>query len=582
MRQNLRLLTILMLFATHSFSQAPMFKWAKAMAGNQPALGYSIVTDNNGNVYTAGVFSGTVDFNPGPGTFYLTAGNSRSGFVSKLDSNGQFLWAKSIISSCFFTCSGTYGIATDNLGNAYVTGAFSETTDFDPGSGAHILPRDEGGPFVLKLGPAGNFLWVRSFKGVYPFASHGYAITADAAGNTYTTGMFGQTVDFDPGPGVYMLESNGPTPDAFVVKLDASGNFVWAKKTGTTRLELPYAICLDNHGNLYTTGRFGGSGYSPDPNFTALGFSFPAEHDSVFVWKMDNSGNTQWTKFFRNDSSSESKDVFVDADGHIYTTGRFYGTIDFDPGPATYNLTSLGVADVFISKLDANGNFVWVKRLPSSPTWSYIWSNSESLVVDKAGNIYLIGTLAGYLDFDPGNGINMLTASGYWDIFLLKLDASGNFLWASQIGNTGYDYGLDLAIDQKNNIYATGGFSGTVDFDPGAAVFNMTTPLSAMGMYALKLKDTTSIQWPVSPCRISEATKIYPNPCSRSLFINKERTTCTVTMNVYDILGRRVVRNKLLQDGLNELPVFGLPAGTYFYEFISGGGTLLTGKFVKS
>src|SRR5205814_1679548 len=126
-----------------------------------------------------------------------------------------------------------------------------------------------------------------------------------------------------------------------------------------------------------------------------------------------------------------------------YTTGVFSGTADFDPGPGTFLLNSAGGRDSFISKLDASGNFVWAKSIGGAYE-----DVGHSIAVDVSGNVYTTGWFYGMVDFDPGEKIYNLTSAGYLDIFVSKLDASGNFVWAKNIGGpSALAYGESITID---------------------------------------------------------------------------------------------------------------------------------------
>ena len=128
---------ILLIFSlTHAAfvlnAQTPNFKWAKQMGGG----GSSITLDALGNVFMTGGFSGTVDFDPGPGTFNLSSAGSNDIVIQKLDSSGNFIWAKSLGGS---EGDGSLSITADASGNVYTTGWFIGTADFDPGTGAFLL-----------------------------------------------------------------------------------------------------------------------------------------------------------------------------------------------------------------------------------------------------------------------------------------------------------------------------------------------------------------------------------------------------------------------------------------------------------
>jgi PKD repeat protein len=276
--------------------------------------------------------------------------------VSKLDSSGNFVWAKRM--------GGTghedwgMGIAVDRAGNVHTTGTFEGTVDFDPGSGTYNLTSAGGTEiFVSKLDSSGDFVWAKRMGGtVWEWA---FGIAVDRDGNVYTTGEFGGTVDFDPGPGTYNLERVDGGGDVFVSKLDSSGDFVWAKSMGGTDVDRGRAIAVDGAGNVHTTGTFKGTAdFDPGPGTYNL---MPAGDREIFVSKLDSSGDFVWARGMGGTGDEDvvgadgwGHGIAVDSAGNVYTGGDFDGTADFDPGPGTYNLTSAGYDDIFVSKLDGS------------------------------------------------------------------------------------------------------------------------------------------------------------------------------------------------------------------------------------
>lgn len=475
------LFNICLMICSFSFLNAQTnFQWAKNMGSNSTDFGHAIAVDASGNAYTTGYFSGTADFDPGAGTYTLTSNGSNDIFVSKLDLNGNFVWAKKI--------GGTgndigRAIAIDGAGNISVTGSFFGTTDFDPNAGVtNLTSAGSNDIFVLKLNPAGNLVWAKNFGGTQD--DKGYAIATDVSGNVFTTGYFMNTADFDPAATTYTMNGFGGNEDAFVSKLDASGNFVWAKQfngtAGSPQL-FGNGITLDASGNAYISGSFTGN-VDFDPGVST--YTITAINMDAFITKLDGSGNFIWTKTVGGTGGSNTSNaITVDAANNVYTTGYFDLTTDFDPGAGSFPLTSFGGVDIFILKLDPSGNFTWAKKMGGPQG-----DQGKSIVVSNTGDVYTSGYFNTSGDFDPGAGTYTLTSLGGNTAFVSKLDASGNFIWANGFGYSS-SVGFGLALSSVFDLYLTGNFSQTTDFDPGSGVYNLT-PTGGSGnddIFVLKL-----------------------------------------------------------------------------------------------
>jgi hypothetical protein len=188
-----------------------------------------------------------------------------------------------------------------------------------------------------------------------------------------------------------------------------------------------------------------------------------------------------WAKAFGGDQLDETHSVVVDDAGNVYAVGNFSSTVDFDPGNGVYELTSNGSYDVFILKLDVNGNFVWAKAAGGTNT-----DFAAAVTLDAAGNVHVTGSYYATIDIDPGDGITTITSEGHEDGFILKLDNDGNFIWGKSFGGTDQkDIGKSIAVDDDGNVYTTGSFWWIADFDPGPQDY-IITPGNAYAMFILK------------------------------------------------------------------------------------------------
>jgi hypothetical protein len=252
MKKAITLIYILTTF--YSLAQSSSVQWAKSIGGTQHDYGNFASSDASGNIYTIGYFEGTMDFDPGPGVTNLTSLGNEDIFILKLNATGNFVWAKRIGGTLSDV---SFCMKVDPSGDIYATGSFKGTVDFDPGTGVVNLSSTNSDIFILKLNSAGNFLWAKDIGGTS--GSEGYSINTDASGNIFVTGSFNGTLDFDPNAGVYNLTSTGNEGDLFILKLNATGNFVWAKQLAGVSYANAYSIGLDGSGNSYTTGFFDGT-----------------------------------------------------------------------------------------------------------------------------------------------------------------------------------------------------------------------------------------------------------------------------------------------------------------------------------
>lgn len=376
-------------------------------------------------------------------------------------------------------------IYVDPSGNVFSSGDFKGITDFDTGPSVFTLSASSAGDiFILKQDNSGNFIWAKGFTGIGGGSeSSGLSILTDPTGNIYLTGIFQGIVDFDPGASSYTLASNG-NQDIFILKLDPNGNFIWAKGMGNMGSDGGSKLVLDASGNILCVGSFQGT-VDFDPNVGT--YNLTVGNLGAFVLKLTSSGNFIFAKSF--DSASGSSMV-LDASGNIYCTGYFEGTADFDPSAGTYSLTTIANRDVYALKLNSAGNFVWAKNISCSSGYPF----GYDIKLDPTGNVYLSGSISGTADFDPGVGQYTVTATALWDIFVLKLDNSGNFIWAKTC-NSGF--GLSLQLDNANNIYVSGYYTGSpTDFDPGIGTYTLATVFSA-DIFVLKLSDQGNFIWAV-------------------------------------------------------------------------------------
>ena len=380
-------------------------------------------------------------------------------------------------------------------------------------------------------------------------------IKVDALGNVLTTGYYSYVADFDPGPltytlGVSVTNSGG----IFVSKLDAAGNFVWAKAVANnSNSNLGLGIDVDASGNVYTTGYFFNTlDFDPSPStYTLTSFG---SYD-IYVSKLDVLGNFVWAKQMGGTAGDQGNGIAVDGTGNVYTTGGYEATADFDPGVGTYTF-NVATNGTFVSKLDALGNFVWAKKFTGGN------DAGSCIALDAYKNIYISGSFIFPMYLNSSSGLITLTSSGSQDVFVLRIDSLGNLINGKSFGSSTGDYGNAIAVDASNNVYTTGSFQSTVDFDPDATTYTLSASFVDAFISKISILNTTNIH---SFSKNNSIFNIYPNPTTGEFNIDiKSKTNLIIT----NILGK-IVLSENKEIGNHTINITNLSNGVYFVNAIN-------------
>ena len=278
---------------------------------------------------------------------------------------------------------------------------------------------------------------------------------------------------------------------ASITKLNANFGLQWTREA-TGDSSWASDIALDSAGNPVATGRFMGTvDFNPatgKANVYSLfsGGRSAAPSTAAFVWKLNASGNFTWARHFQASTwgASYGQGIVLDSSNNVYTTGYFFDTADFNPGSGKLNLTSAGQEDAFVSKLDSSGNFLWARAMGGSSH-----DSAYGIALDSTGNVYTTGEFESTnADFDPGSGTAILQTRGGADVFVSKLNSSGNYSWAGQMGGAGSDYGRGgIVVNASNRVTAAGFFASGAesDFDPGPGLISLDSGASVSGYEAM-------------------------------------------------------------------------------------------------
>ena len=365
--------------------------WAKKAGGTGADWALGIALDANANVYLTGYFSDSATF----GSSTLVSNGISDAFIAKMDTNGNWMWAKNAggISSDY-----GYAIAVDSSANVYVTGCFLGSADF---GGTTLQSLGNTDVFISKLNSAGD--WLTTVQGGGVSYDYGYSIAVDDQFHVYLTGIFQGTTGF----GTTSLSSVGGY-DVFITKLDDSLNWLWAKRVGGSVSDWAYAIAVDSAHNIYLTGSFVGSITFGSQVINSTG------NEDIYIAKMDTNSNWMWARKAGGTSVDYSYSLALDNTGNAYIGGYFTGSAAF----GTFGVVSRGATDAFIAKINSSGEWLWAKRAGGTSV-----DKGSAVSTDINSNVYFTGTFyetASFVYTTVADSI-MVTSGGAADVFVTKI-----------------------------------------------------------------------------------------------------------------------------------------------------------------
>jgi len=354
-------------------------------------------------------------------------------------------------------------LTVDKQNNVYVTGWFDGTYDFDPSAGVKNLTSvGQYDTFIAKYKQDGTLVWVESIGGTGVDQPNSIAVDKD--GNISITGSSSSaTLDADPGPGVFMLNKPSEDPQTsfgFLIHLGNNGEFLWAQ----SGLERFSRASSDSQGNIIATAIFNSPITIGDSTYTQ-----PLAGFNSLIVKYGPAGDVIWNINLKVTGGVHGNGVIIgdgktDNQGNVVITGDFSDGVNFNPLGAAHNLNPSNVDARFVAKYSPSGTLIWVNGIN---VVAGVDVGGSSIGVDQQNNIYFNTSYYGLIIF----GTDTLKANGIDDnICIAKYSPAGVLQFAKSIGGTDYiDYGSKFGFDKNNNIYLSGYFKGTVNFNTNAS-----------------------------------------------------------------------------------------------------------------
>jgi hypothetical protein len=395
------------------------YGWTRVFGGAGTVEIFGAATDVLDNVYLAGRFTGTVDFQAdwGTGSDPKTSAGLFDAFVTKINADGSYGWT--------YRVGGTgdeefRAVTVGVWGNIYLAGGFEGTVDFrtDWGASDPIASAGLKDAFVTRLLSNGFYHWTRRLGGTAD--DRAFAVAGDGSAHVYVTGDFASTVDFRAAWGG---GSDSKTPaggrDAYVTRINADSTYGWTRRLGGTGEETGSGVDADNAGNVFATGEFTGTVDFAADFPSGSGSKTSAGAADAYVMRFATDGTYGWTKRLGGSGDDGGTAVQADGAGNAYAVGRFSGTADFraDWGSPADSKTSAGLLDAYLLRFFGDGTYGWTRR------WGGTGDDAASaFAADGTGRLFVTGAFQGTVDFeaDWGSGSDSKTSAGGDDVYVLR------------------------------------------------------------------------------------------------------------------------------------------------------------------
>lgn len=360
-------------------------------------------------------------------------------------------------------------IAYDMEGNVLVTGNFEGSSGFTNEEDTMVINTNGGADvFIAKYNPSGQIIWVRSVGG--SFEDDGVDITTDEMGNVYVTGFFRSLVDFSTDGNPHILDASSifDGSDVFVMKYNPDGDMVWVHQFGDDFNDEPSGVEIGPDGNLYVSGLFRG-----EVNFNTDGgediINATGASSDIFLAKFTTDAGLVWVKRIGGTGQETPHSMAVDLNNNVFLTGIFTGATNLDPSGQDGVFQGQSY-DGFVASYDTLGELSWAHGFGGSS-----FDFSHGVAVDDEGSAFIVGNFIGTIDMDSGEGEQLITSGANSDVFLAKYSSTGESLWAFSFGGTNSDEGRGVTTDALGNVYITGAFAATADFDPSENTADVTS-----------------------------------------------------------------------------------------------------------
>ncbi|MBX2930497.1 MAG: T9SS type A sorting domain-containing protein [Chitinophagaceae bacterium] len=576
--------------------------------GNDVAM--AVATDAAGSIYVSGWFRGTVDFDPSAATHNLVSNGESIGtdygfggdaFLVKYNTNGVYQWALNIGSAGIYDEADR--LIVDNNGDILLGGSFmGSNVDFDPSVGVFALTAQGTiESFVAKYSASGALIWAKRLGGSSVVNCGVRAIRVDNANNIFVAGHFDGTIDLNPDVSASNNFTSNGCGDIYLLKLNSSGEYIWGFNVGGSNCDYSWYMDIDASNNIYVTGQFKSSDVDFNPGAGTNTLSSSGDND-IFVAKYDQNGNYVFAIKMGDTGDDGAHDIKVHGSS-FYVTGRFTGTVDFNPGITTNNLISVGDADIFVAKYDLNGNYLGAFSIGSLQ-----YDDGQHIAINGDDIILNANYSANVADIDPSTNTYSLTHSNDIDFFIAQYKWNStlpafltaftshytkgekiDLIWATTTEiNVAY-YEVERSIN-GNDFEAIGKITAQNRASSNYNFADFNYNKKGNNYYRVKIVDNDSkySYSKILQVKINDTKKIeiYPNPIVNgilSIYLNDVSSNKRINVRLINQAGQILYNNYYTQetDGKIDINVANYASGNYIVQLINEQGVVQTAQFIK-
>ena len=432
---------------------AQELKWIYKIGGTTAESGVGITIDSDQNIYDITNFMGTVLVSS---SVTFSSKGAEDILIRKSTSLGILQWVKQIGSKGQDLSADIVHDLDDNI---YVTGTFTDSLYFEnqlvlKGSSQKMYS------FVIKINEVGALVWAKQMESSISVSAR--ALSSGSTGDLFLSGNFEGAAIL--GDGFTNLSKGGS--DIFLAKLNPmNGQTLSVKQIGGIDQDFVQQHVTDNSGNIYMTGDYRQT-IDLDPG-TAEFLATTKGLTDIFIVKINAGGLFQWAKSYGGIGTDYGQSLDVDQEGNVIATGRFSENVSF--GNTSQVLKSVGSTDIYIVKLNANGNTQWVNGYGDAQN-----DSGNRVIINKNGVIYVAGLYRGKVDFNPSLPFNNSSESrGGADAFIAIYNQDGTYNDHFTLGGIANEQINDLELKNNGELISTGGFGAITDFDPTSSEINI-------------------------------------------------------------------------------------------------------------